>query len=149
MGTCRRGQARLGRQVRRVRGTQRDSSRLSVNSASTVVWSRRGCGAVQHDAPAVVAFVAIATDDTLDGLDRSVVALGSGVRHPQLKEVEDLRPPGFDGLRKPGQLRHVPLGGAGVELVELGADLIRPDAAVDLSLIHISEPTRLGMISYA
>src|SRR5664279_4616786 len=47
------------------------SSRLSVNSASTVVWSRRGCGAVQHDAPAVVAFVAIATADTLDGLDRS------------------------------------------------------------------------------
>src|SRR5450756_2894166 len=31
-----------------------------------------------------------------------------------------------------------------------GVDVIRhPKAALDLSLIHISEPTRLGMISYA
>src|SRR5450756_2433827 len=52
------------------------------------------------------------------------------------------------------RIAYIPGAGSATEIAdaeELGCEIVKlfPAAAFDLSLIHISEPTRLGMISYA
>lgn len=86
---------------------------------------------MQEYAPFVVRLVAVAAADPLDGLDHPVVALGPGVGDPQLQERQDLGPPGLDRGREAGQFGNVGVGGALVEPLQAGADLIGSDAAVD------------------
>src|SRR5659263_636245 len=104
--------------------------------------------------------IAVAAGGDLDRLDAGVEAFGAGVgdgvrevgQQPRFVTLERFRR--FDDRLQPG------VGGPEVPAFEVlgapAAALVGPevmqvflDRPGTLSLIHISEPTRLGMISYA